>query len=169
MSEEQTIFDLNDESNGQDLDDVVIQLSSEVIVINYYQLIKWSKLVREHYQKDQIDDLSKVIQHYQQIYNIKTENIVSFFQYLSDEQVEITLDQYCDHQKLSTLFGVPQFQQALKKYSQKHRGDVDFIIKLFKENLSNQYMRDLMGEMSCDMESILINNIDQCFKKHLRM
>lgn len=164
MSEEQTIFDLNDESNGQDLDDVVIQLSSEVIVINYYQLIKWSKLVREHYQKDQIDDLSKVIQHYQQIYNIKTENIVSFFQYLSDEQVEITLDQYCDHQKLSTLFGVPQFQQALKKYSQKHRGDVDFIIKLFKENLSNQYMRDLMGEMSCDMESILINNIDQCFK-----
>ena len=68
-------------------DSINIQLSSENVKINYYQLLKWSKLVRDQYPKDEINRLSKDIQIFSQKYDIKDKSIKSFFQYLSNEQI----------------------------------------------------------------------------------
>ena len=75
------IFNLNDESDDDDdmNDSINILLSSENVKINYYQLLKWSKLVRDQYPKDEINRLSKDIQIFSQKYDIKDKSIKSFF------------------------------------------------------------------------------------------
>ena len=166
MNKEQTIFDFNESSDGDDdiSGDVSLQISSTTIKINYYQLLKWSTFVRENYSIKQISQLSEYIQQCQQKYNIKTENIKSFFKYLMDEQAQTTIDQYCDHRKLSKILGVSKYERILKKYSENHCGDVDFILNLLKEQLTLPNMEDIIGEISSGMEDILSNNLEQCFK-----
>lgn len=129
MSQEQTTFSFNEEINDSASDKVCIHLSSDVIYINYYQLFKWSKLVREEYPKNEINRLSSYICQIQQKYNINQENIKSFFNSISNEQIQITIDKSFDYLKLSKLLSVEMVSRILQKFAQNHCNDVIFILK----------------------------------------
>ncbi|KAK8881004.1 hypothetical protein M9Y10_003713 [Tritrichomonas musculus] len=138
MSQEQATFSFNEELDDNTSDKVCIQLSTEVININYYQLFKWSKLVRDEYPKNEISRLSSYICQMQQQYNIKQENIKSFLNSISIEQIQITIDQYFDYLKLSKILNVEMISRILQKFAQNHCNDVIFIRKNIHDQLSSQ-------------------------------
>ena len=163
--EEEITYNFNEETIDEDLNDVVrIQLSLNTIIIDYYQLWKWSKLIKNNYPKDIINQyLSNDIQKYQQKYNINEKNIVSFFNCIKNEKVQIKKSQYCDFLKLSKILIVPIFSKLLRKYSQSHINDIDFIINLLNDQLSSQNVNDFyIDEISPEMEECLSANINRC-------
>lgn len=156
-------------SDDEEANDIVtIQFSSSNIEINYYQLMKWSRLVREQYRKEEMNRLSDYLKQYQQRYNIKEGNIKSFFKSISDEQVQITNEQFFDYQKLSKIFKISKFDKILHQYFQKHKNDLDFVIRAIKDQISSQNnnidKNDICNQISSDMEDLLSNSIDECFK-----
>ena len=168
MNKNLSTYNFNEGSDDEESNDIVeIQLISDSIQINYYQLLKWSKLVREQYPKDDIDRLSYDLRGYQQKYDLKEENIKSFFKCISDEQIQIAMDQYSDYQKLSKIFKVSKFDRIIKKYTQKYQNDVDFVIKIIRDQIYTQNSNiddaDVYCQISPDMEELLSKNIDKCF------
>ena len=163
--EEEITYNFNEEIIEEDLNDVVkVQLSSNTIVIDYYQLLKWSKLIKNYYQKDTINQyLSNDIQKHQQKFNIDEKNIVSFFNCIKNEKVQIKKSQYCDFLKLSKILIVPVFSKLLRKYSQSHINDIDFIINVLTDQLSSQNVDEFyIDEISPEMEECLSANINRC-------
>lgn len=165
MNKDKSIFDLKDETDDEEsCDEIILQLTpSNTIKINYFQLLKYSKLVRNEYTEEHIADLSEFLKQCQQKYKIKTENIISFFKNLNDEQFKIKENEYCDHKKLSMILNVPKYNIILKKFLKTHQNDVDFILILCVELMNQPDLADLIGEISVDMEDILCNNIEKCF------
>ena len=75
---EQVIYDFNDEIDDDiPKDEVKIQLSMNVIKIDYFKLWRWSRLIKKEYPIENINlYLSQNIQQYQQKYKIKEENTI---------------------------------------------------------------------------------------------
>lgn len=160
---EQVIYDFNDEIDDDIPVDVVkIQLSMNVIQIDYFKLWRWSKLIKKEYPIEDINShLSQDIQQYQQKYNIKEENTILFFNSISNEKVQISKEKYFDFLKLATIFQVTTFLKILRKYAENHLIDVDDLIDYlsFENNSEENPIR-----FSKEIEENLIININQCLQ-----
>ena len=157
------------EENKDDSDKIIIQLSSTTIEIHYYQLCKYSCLIREEYLKNDVQmQLSSILQSFQTNNNIKEENINIFFRIIKEERVEITSDRYYDLFVLSKKFKVNLLQKILENYSNENMKDINFIINSIlnadqHSNDENIYSSELISEM----ETILSNQINNCLQNEL--
>ena len=56
--------------------------------------------------------------------------MVTFFTLISDQNAEITNENYVDLVKLSGLFEIEPLQSLLRVYQKEHFTDIDFIINM---------------------------------------
>ena len=147
-----------------DKDQFEIHISLEKVNFNFHRLFKYSeKIQKEYYPENLISDLSFKIIQLQQALNIKEENIICFFKLINEENVEISIDQYCDLVKIAKYFKVKTLQSYLSKYAKKNLTDIDFIINLLKENETNKTNDFFQEEAnSFELEQLLIDQINEC-------
>lgn len=164
--EEQITYNFNDENEEEEIgDQVKIQLSSNLITINYYQLLKWSTLVKEEYSKSDINSrISQDIQQYQQKYQIQEENTVLFFNSIRIEKVQIQKEKYFDLIKLSKIFKVTVILKLLRKFARQHLNEVDFSINILIDHLSLENTSKDSIQFSQEIENSLAEKINQCFQ-----
>lgn len=160
-----------EEEKEEDSYKVTFDVSSEKINASILSLIKYSRIIRDKLIKDNIfKELSETLKEYQTINHIKNENIKLFFRLLDEEEISINNDEFFDLSKLSMIFKVETLDRCLKKYLNEHCTDVDFILNLIIEEDKNKNKNDeedkiiINSNISIEMESCLINNINECFQ-----
>lgn len=154
-------------SNEEEEEQVNFQFSSANITLSFFQLYKYSQLIRKELQKDEvINRFKEKLQKYQISKNTKEESIIAFIKILKEENVKITNDQYFDLFKLSEIFKVNSLLNFLKKYAQSHSENIDFIVNLILRQIeSNDEKNDLSyDQISPEMESCLSENINKCIQ-----
>lgn len=166
MSDEgHSTFNLRNEEEEDDSDDLIeIQLTSNQIEVNFSKLNKFCKLIRDDYTILQAnEDLSPLIQKYEEQYQIMESNIILFFRFIQDGNFKVNSVTYFDLYKLSTLFKVKKFKKALEKFATNHSKDVSFIINLLFQQKS---MKDFgvvdSKENNEELMNILIDRCDEC-------
>lgn len=160
-------FNLQKALDDEECDETIIELKTKTIKVNYYQLCKYSKLIRKEYNQDIFKNrLLEDIQRFQQEYDIDEQNIVLFFQLLQEENVEIQNEQYLDLCILSKLYKVNSLAKVLDDYSEKHINDIDFAINLLLNEPRSNKIRDIFpyGEMHGQLEEILANHVNECIQ-----
>lgn len=144
--------------NKSSKNQILIQLPSNQVSIDIFQLFKYSQFIQNEYSIQNIKELFP--QDIIQIINkkkIKEESIVTFFTLLSDQNAEISNENYVDLVKLSGLFEVEPLQGLLNEYQKEHVADIDLIINMLIENKDDSTYND---KISSTMEGVLINQVD---------
>lgn len=164
------------EYEEEDQDIVKINLNSNIIQVNFSQLCKYSKLIREEYVISDVEKrLPEELLQFQQENRINEFNIKEFFKLFQEEEIIMTNDKYKDFTKLSQFFKIKKIQNQLKLYFNTHINDVDFIIKTFLDEieLQNQFLTDkntnneIEYKFKKQMEEFLIDNINKSIEnKH---
>ena len=157
------------EEDQDDSDKILIQLSSTSIEIHYYQLCKYSSLIREEYLKRDVQmQLSSILQNLHEHYKITDENIIIFFRIIKEERVDITNDRYYDLFILSKKFKVHLLQKILERYSKENMKDVNFIIiSIYNSDQHPEEENIYSGDFKSEMEEILSDQIEVCFQNEL--
>lgn len=170
MSENYSLFQSDsseEDTNELETDAVTIQLDhDQYIHINYSQLCKHSQLIRNNYLISDVRfKLPKDIQKFQYKNKIKTENIISFFKLLQDENTPMTNDKYIDFLKLSDFFQIKKLTKNLTKYYKQNETNIDFIIQSILSTIEkNDDLDDYQFNFSAKIEDILTSHIDEFLK-----
>lgn len=166
-----TAFNLlsQQDKNKSSKNQILIQLQSSQVNIDIFQLFKYSPFIQNEYSIKSIKECfpQDIIQ-IQNKEKIKEESMITFFTLLSDQNAEITNENYIDLVKLSGLFEIEPLQSLLSQYQKEHFIDIDFIINmlidqkaLYENNDDNTYN----DKISSTMEDILINEIDNLLQR----
>lgn len=159
------IFHLREAGDHHNRDKIKIPVSSDNnIQISFFQFFKHSRFIQNEYlQNDIIDKITNRLQHYQSEFDIKKENISTFFKLLDDEQIEVSSDQYCDLCKLSEIFEVESLQELLDNYLENHSQNTDLMINLMIGQISSEKFAFFSrNQIAVHIEKCLRNSINKC-------
>ena len=117
--------------NKSSKNQILIQLQSSQVSIDIFQLFKYSPFIQNEYSIKTIkESFPQDIIQIQNKEKIKEESMITFFTLLSDQNAEITNENYIDLVKLSGLFEIEPLQCLLSQYQKEHFTDIDFIINM---------------------------------------
>lgn len=162
------LFDEYDE-NEDDQGIVTIKLGMNTIQVNYWQLVRYSQLIRDEYIiSDARQHLSERLLQFQQQNRIDIKNLKYFFQLFQEEEITISNDKYRDFIKLSCFLKVKKLTHQLKNYYESHIRDADFIIRLFVDEIDLQNNTDNVDYFFTDqIKNSLSDKINECLQNKL--
>lgn len=165
-----TSINLNDFEEEEDESPTEIKitlLSGKSYEVEYMQLFKYSKIVKEQYpfKIAKAGDFSYLIQEQQQKYNIDEKNIIQFFRLIQEMNVNLSIDNVFDLWALSIILEVSRLKKLISKFIKKNENDVNFLSKLFVVKDSQQYddLREF-SEIKINIEEQLIKKIEDCLQ-----
>lgn len=167
--------DSSDQNNQSDDDDYdnddffSFKLESTQINLNYSNLTKYSKIIRETYLfSDLFNHLPQEIKKIQSENQLSTENIIIFFQFSQQnynvkENNTLTYKQCVELLKLSECLKVRKLRKEIKDYIKKRNDDVDFIIQMIKYEIEMDKEAGIHEfRINLEMEKMLASKINEC-------
>lgn len=159
-------FDDDDYEND---DSFSFRFYSKIINLNYSNLIKYSKIIRETYLfSDVFNRLPQEIQKIQEDFQLSVENIFIFFQ-LSQQNYSIKgnnkfmYKQCVDLLKMSKYFEVRKLTKEINDYIKKQNDNVDFIILMIQHEIETDKKGDKQEyKINLDIEKMLTRKINEC-------
>lgn len=163
------IINIRTESDDEDDEIIKISLKSNSIDINYGQLCKYSKLIREEYTIHETQNkLSSQLQNYEDQFGIQENSIILFFKLIQKEDVEIDSSNYFDLIKLSNIFKSKQIKKVLKKIFNENSESIEFVLKLISDYKLNENQTTIdIDDLSFDFEQILKQKVNECIQNKI--
>lgn len=154
------------DSDDEDEETITIKLNSNSIEVNYNQLCKYSKLIREDYTiHESRSSLSSKLQDFEDQYNIPESSTILFFKLVQKEDIEITGSEYFDLFDLASFFKSNQIKKILKRTLEKNSEDIEFILKIIQNNKLNETQSIVeIDDLYFDFEQMLKNRVNECLQ-----
>lgn len=165
--EESRTFSININDDEEEQADSIIfitLLSEHEYEVDYCQLFKYSRLIKDKYPFDKAkNELTPFFQSVQSEYNINEKSFIQFFSLIQEKNIYLNIENCIDLWKISKIFKVKKLQTLILKYSKNYQKDVDFLSILLL-NQESEYNHALVQELSINIEEILLDEIEKCFQ-----
>lgn len=163
------IINIRTESDDEDEEIIKINLKSNSIYVNYIQLFKYSKLIRDEYTLNEAGNrLSSQLQDYEEQFGIQEISIIMFFKLIQKEDVEIDSSNYFDLFKLSSIFKSQKIKKVLKKTLEDNSENIEFVLKLIYDYKLNDNLTTIdIDDISFDFEQLLKKKVNECLQNKI--